>query len=72
MAISDYASIVTEINNHTLRSYSQAQIDTFLGLLQPKIDRLLTGWQPQKTSTVSVTSGVGVLPSDFTSMLEVS
>ncbi len=74
MAVTDYASIRTELNNHTKRAYSQAQVDTFLGLAQADIDLLLGPNYVRETNTTITTDsdGVASLPLGFERFISLS
>jgi hypothetical protein len=66
MAISDYASIRTEVNLHAARAYSVGQVDTFIGLFEADATIWLGPNYARETSTtVVVASGSGSLPSGF-------
>ena len=74
MAITDYTSIRTELNNHTKRAYSQAQVDTFLGLAEADINLLLGPNYVRETNTTITTDSTGVasLPSGFQRFISLS
>lgn len=65
MAVTDYASVRTELNLHTLRSYSSGQVDTFIGLFESRANRSLGPDFRRKASTTINTdsSGEATLPS---------
>lgn len=66
MAVTDYASIRTEINLHADRTYSQSQIDTFIGLFEADAQlELGPNYQRETSATVAVASGTGSLPAGF-------
>ena len=71
MAVSDYASILTEVNSHTDRTYTQAQIDTFIGLFEADAQlELGPNYQRETSSTLTVTSGSATLPTGFVRAIE--
>jgi hypothetical protein len=66
MAVTDYASIRTELNNFTERSYSEAQVDTFIGLWEGDLNlHLGPNYERETSATVSFTSGSASQPSGF-------
>ncbi len=66
MAVTNYASILTEVNSHTDKTYTQAQIDTFIGLFEADAQlELGPSYQRETSATVAVASGVGLLPTGF-------
>lgn len=73
MAVTDYASIRTEINSHADRSYTQAQIDTFIGLFEADAQlELGPNYQRETSTTVAVASGSGSLPTGFVRPISLS
>jgi hypothetical protein len=70
MAITTYATLRTELNNFTERSYTTDQVDTFCGLAEAKFNRIL-GPQHRRETTGTLntdTSGEVALPADFLAM----
>lgn len=74
MALTDYASIRTEVNNYTLRSYTTGQVDTFLGLFEAKANRKLAqDFRRRSSSTVNTdASGVGTVPTGFVGLTSIT
>ena len=67
MAITDYASIRTELNGYTERGYTQAQVDTFIGLSEADFNLYLGPNFVRETSAVinTSTAGIASLPAGF-------
>lgn len=67
MAVTDYASIRTELNNFTERSYTTAQVDTFIGLGEADFNLYLGPNYVRETSATINTdaNGVASLPAGF-------
>lgn len=74
MSVTDYASIRTELNNYTLRSYTTAQVDTFLGQSESEFNIYLGPNHVRETSATVNTdaSGVAALPAGFVRFLSLS
>lgn len=70
MAITTYATLRTELNNFTERSYTTDQVDTFCGLWESKANRILGPNHRRETATTlnTDTAGEVSLPSDFLAM----
>lgn len=65
--ITDYASILTELNSYAERSYSQARVDTFIGLSEADFNLYLGPNYLRETSAPISTdaSGIASLPVGF-------
>jgi hypothetical protein len=66
VAITDYSSLSTAINDFPERSYTQGEIDRFIGLAEGQF-RLYLGpnFAKETSTTLSVTSGSATLPTGF-------
>lgn len=67
MAVSDYASIRTEVNAWSERAYTSGEVDTFIGLAEADFNIALGPNYVRETSATVTTNGSGVasLPSGF-------
>lgn len=65
MAITDYSSLQTAIANWMVRDDLSAQITTFIQLFEARINRTLRVRQMETTSSLTPSSGVATLPTDF-------
>lgn len=70
MAITTYATLSTAINDYTERSYTQAQIDTFIALFEAHANRVLGADYRREVATTLNTDANGEvsLPSGFVAM----
>ncbi len=68
MTISQYSDIRTELNTYTERSYSQGQVDTWLGLVEADFNIYFGPNHRAETSATITTnsSGIASLPSGYT------
>lgn len=75
-AITSYATLTTAIIAYAERSGDSVyvgQTDTFIGLAEAFFNRYLGGaYQLEKSTTITTTTGVGTLPSDFSIMRSVA
>lgn len=71
MAVTNYASILTELNSFTERAYSQAQVDTFIGLAEADFNLYLGPNYARETSDTVTTDaeGLATLPTGFVHLI---
>lgn len=71
MTISDYASLLVDAGEYSGRNDIAHLFPRFIGLAELKLNRGLRVADMEVTDTVTLTSGVGTLPTDFLEAREV-
>ena len=72
MPFSTYSELKTAIATWGRRTYTSDQADEFIDLAEAAINRRLVHYRRETDTTITLTAGVGTLPTDFKEVLAVN
>lgn len=71
MAVTNYTDLQTEVLSNSNRSNLSSLVPTFIQMAEADMKRRLKLVELEGTSSITITSGTGSLPSDFSQALDV-